>query len=146
MNTKYEFVPGDTITIAPGRTVKRIRALVAIAAFCVVPGNLGGYIEAEVNCSVSDNAWVYGDAQVSGNARVSGESSLLMVGPIGSRHAMLTVHADSKLGTRYSTGCFSGSREQFFAAIEATHGNNEHGRAYSAAMTLADIVVKPCAT
>jgi hypothetical protein len=27
MNAKYEFVPGDEITIAPGRTVKRIRAL-----------------------------------------------------------------------------------------------------------------------
>jgi hypothetical protein len=27
MNAKYEFVPGDEITIAPGRTVKRIHAL-----------------------------------------------------------------------------------------------------------------------
>lgn len=27
MSKKYEFVPGDEITIAPGRTVKRIRAL-----------------------------------------------------------------------------------------------------------------------
>ena len=26
MSAKYEFVPGDTITIAPGRTLKRIRA------------------------------------------------------------------------------------------------------------------------
>lgn len=26
---KYEFVPGDEIVIAPGRTVKRIRALIA---------------------------------------------------------------------------------------------------------------------
>ena len=30
---KYEFVPGDEITIAPGRTAKRIRALVTIAAY-----------------------------------------------------------------------------------------------------------------
>jgi hypothetical protein len=29
MNPKYEFVPGDEITIAPGRTIKRIRSLVA---------------------------------------------------------------------------------------------------------------------
>jgi len=32
---KYEFVAGDEIKIAPGRTVKRIRALVAIAALGV---------------------------------------------------------------------------------------------------------------
>ena len=44
-NTKFEFVTGDEIVIAPGRTLKRIRALAAIAAFCVAPGDLGGYIE-----------------------------------------------------------------------------------------------------
>jgi len=72
---KYEFVPGDEITIAPGRTVKRIRALVAIAAFGVSPGDLGGYIECEKSLSqVSGNAWVYGDAWVSGNAQVSGDA------------------------------------------------------------------------
>lgn len=45
MKKKYEFVPGDEITIAPGRTVKRIRALVAIATLFVAPGDLGGYVE-----------------------------------------------------------------------------------------------------
>jgi hypothetical protein len=73
-NTKYEFVPGDTITIAPGRTVKRIRALVAIASLCVQVGDLGGYIEAESALQTSGNAWVYGDAQVYGNARVYGDA------------------------------------------------------------------------
>ena len=41
---KYEFVPGDEKVIAPGRTVKRIRALVAIGLL-VSPGDVGGYIE-----------------------------------------------------------------------------------------------------
>ena len=45
MSAKYEFVPGDTITIAPGRTLKRIRALATIAVAGVAPGNLGGYVE-----------------------------------------------------------------------------------------------------
>ena len=68
---RYEFVPGDEITIAPGRTVKRIRALVAIAAFAVLPGDAGGYIENENNLSqVSGDAWVHDDAQVYGDARV----------------------------------------------------------------------------
>ena len=45
--------------VAPGRTVKRIRALIAIAALGVAPGELGGYIESEGNLQqVSGNAWV----------------------------------------------------------------------------------------
>ena len=71
---KYEFVEGDTITIAPGRTVKRIRARVAIEAFCVAPGELGGYIEAETNLSPVGNAWVSDDAWVYGNAKVSDDA------------------------------------------------------------------------
>ena len=86
----YEFVPGDEIVIAPGRTVKRIRALVAIAALGVSAGDVGGYVEADKNlrgnawvsgnarvsgnAQVSGNAWVSGNAQVSGNARVSGNA------------------------------------------------------------------------
>ena len=53
---RYEFVPGDEITIAPGRTIKRIRALVAIAALGLSPGDCGGYIESETNLSQVGNA------------------------------------------------------------------------------------------
>ena len=74
MKHKYEFVPSDEITIAPGRTVKRIRALVAISVLGVTPGTLGGYIESEKNLAqVSGDAWVSGDALVYGDALVSGE-------------------------------------------------------------------------
>lgn len=61
-NAKYEFVHGDEKVIAPGRTVKRIRTLVAISYF-VSPGSLGGYIESEACLSVYGDAWVYGDAR-----------------------------------------------------------------------------------
>ena len=75
MNKKYEFVPGDEIVIAPGRTVKRIRALVAIAALGIAPGDTGGYIESEKNLSqVYGNAWVFGDARVFGDALVFGDA------------------------------------------------------------------------
>lgn len=47
----WEFVDGDEITIAPGRVVKRIRSLVAIPSLNVLPGDLGGYVEAEQNLS-----------------------------------------------------------------------------------------------
>jgi len=72
MNARFEFVPGDEITIAPGRTVKRIRALAAIPVLGVSPGDLGGYVENTEN--ICGDAWVYGDAQVSDNAQVSGNA------------------------------------------------------------------------
>ena len=72
---KYEFVPGDEIVITPERTVKRIRALVAIAALGISIGDIGGYVESDKNLEqVSGDAWVYGDAWVSGNARVYGDA------------------------------------------------------------------------
>lgn len=69
-NAKYEFVPGDT-KIINGRTLKRIRALVAIAALGVRIGDLGGYIESETNLQVYGNAWVYGNARVYGKCEKS---------------------------------------------------------------------------
>ena len=71
MNTKYEFT-GET-KIVYGRTLRRIKAIVAIGA-TVAPGDIGGWIESENNLSVSGNAWVYGNACVSGNACVYGDA------------------------------------------------------------------------
>ena len=39
---RFEFVEGDEIVIAPGRTVKRIRAIVEMVALGVASGDLGG--------------------------------------------------------------------------------------------------------
>ena len=66
MSAKYEFVPGDTITIADGRTLKRIRALVTIAGAGVEPGDLGGYVESETNLALVSGDAFCGDAWVSG--------------------------------------------------------------------------------
>jgi hypothetical protein len=90
------------------------------------------------NALVSGNAWVYGDAQVSGNARC-----LIQIGPIGSRHATLTAHADTKIGVRFTTGCFSGTREEFLAANEKTHGDSDIGNAYAMAVALIDVMIDP---
>ena len=70
---KYELVKTDTKQFF-GKTLYRIRALVAIGSL-VAPGDLGGYVESEKNLAqVSGNAWVYGDAQVYGNAQVYGDA------------------------------------------------------------------------
>jgi len=140
---KYEFVPGDTKVIAPGRTVKRIRALVAIAALDVAPGDVGGYVESEKNLThVSGNAWVsgnahvsgkaqvYGDAWVSGKAQVYGDALIagredwLLVGPAKSSGWFTTAYRDEKLGVRVACGCFSGTVREFSESIEKTHAGN----------------------
>ena len=137
---RWEFVLGDEITIATGRTVKRIRALVAIAARGVAPGDLGGYVEKEVNLAevygdawVSGNARVYGDAQVSGdaevsgdawvsgNARVYGDGLIFLASKVGSENGTLTVYNTKANTVEVTRGCFRGSVAEFLAASAAKH-------------------------
>ena len=107
---RWEFVPGDEITIAPGRTVKRIRALVAIDVFGVSPGDLGGYVESESNL-----------AQVSGNARVSGDGLVCWFSKVGSENGTLTVYGAKGKSIEVTRGCFRGTVEAFIAASAAKH-------------------------
>src|SRR3990167_1993899 len=141
---KYEFVPGDEITIAPGRTVKRIRALAAIAALGVTPGALGGYVESEKNVSqvygdawvygdarvygdaqVYGNARVYGDAQVYGNAWVSGDKLIFWCSKVGRDNGTLTVFT-GKAGLIVTRGCFIGTIDEFLMKSEAEHDDQTH--------------------
>ena len=150
----YEFVPGDTITIAPGRTLKRIRAVAEIAALGVAAGQLGGYIEHEKNlfgdawvsgnarvsgsAQVYDSAWVYGSAQVSGNAQVYGnarvygdaminENGLIFwASKVGSENGTLTVYNTKSNELEVTRGCFRGSVDEFLAASKAKHDDDTH--------------------
>ena len=96
------------------------------------------------HAQVSGDALVYGDARVYGNAlvyghaQISDNASLVMVGPIGSRNAQLTVTADADIGVRFSTGCFTGSRDQFVAAVAKTHASGKFRQQYDLALALAD--------
>ena len=152
-NKKYELLDSDTVRSWDGRTLKRIRALVAIAAIGVQVGDLGGYVEAEKNLQVYGNAWVYGnarvsgnaqvygDAQVSGNARVYGDARVsgdaqvslsLHLGwfsHVGSEMGTLTWFRD-KEGIQVKRGCFSGTLDEFEAAVTKTHGDNQNGKEY----------------
>jgi hypothetical protein len=73
MAIKYELLDSDIIEV-DGVTLKRIKALVAIAGSDVVAGDLGGYIQSEDNLSMDGDAWVFGDARVFGTARVFGDA------------------------------------------------------------------------
>lgn len=73
-------------------------------------------------------AYLYGN-------RLVGERPLLLIGPIGSRDDYLSAWlADA--GVMVTAGCFHGTLDEFRAAVEATHGNNEHGREYAAAIAM----------
>ena len=58
---------------------------------------------------------------------------IVQIGPIGSRNDYLVYRAAED---EVRTGCFIGTLDAFAAAVEGTHGDNAHGRAYSAAITM----------
>ena len=164
---KYELTAESIVKF--GRILFRIKALVAFGD--VEAGELGGFVEKEENLDqsgdawVSGNAWVSGDAMVSGNAwvygnaRVSGDawvygdamvygdarvfrmSHYLTVGPLGSRDDFTTFFRTKHLTIGVKCGCFKGDIDQFFEAVEKTHGNNKHARAYKAAIALAKLQI-----
>ena len=140
---KYELTAESIVKF--GRILFRIKALVAFGD--VEAGELGGFVEKEENLDQSGDAWVSGDAMVSGNAWVYGDarvfrmSHYLTVGPLGSRDDFTTFFRTKHLTIGVKCGCFKGDIDQFFEAVEKTHGNNKHARAYKAAIALAKLQI-----
>ena len=130
MNTKYEFT-GET-KIVYGRTLRRIKAIVAIGA-TVAPGDIGGWIESENNLSVSGNAWVYGDAmvygnaEVHGNAKVHGNADYMTFKNSWSSGRWFTYTASNK---KWSVGCFYGTGDEL---VRKAYADSElSGKCYEA--------------
>ena len=139
MSNKYEFVPGDEIPMGNGRTLKRIRALIAITAVGVLPGQLGGYIEHENNLSHYGNAWVSDNARVSGNARVYGDAwvygnawvygdawvkrrgQVCWFSEVGSEYGTLTMYLQKNGTIEVTRGCFKGGIDEFLKASAEKH-------------------------
>ena len=89
------------------------------------------------DAQVSDDARVSGNAQVSGNARLSCSRDYALIGTLGSRDAYLTwTRSDNSV----ATGCFRGTVAEFLSAVSATHGDNEHARAYRAAVAFLETI------
>lgn len=72
MNTKNYEMTEETVSAWNGETLHRIRATASIKNHGVRKGDLGGFIGKAV--TLSDNAWVSGDAKVSGNANIFGNA------------------------------------------------------------------------
>ncbi len=102
---------------------------------------------------VYGNAWVYGNAQVGnarvyGNARICGGAEItltlhyLQIGQIGSRNDTTTFYRDKDNNPLVVCGCFTGTIDEFEAAVKAKHSGNPHEDEYLAAIALARIRAK----
>jgi hypothetical protein len=61
------------------------------------------------------------------------------IGNVGSRNdTLLALKTDG--GVFIETGCFKGARTAFAAAVDNTHGDNQHGKAYRAALAFIDVL------
>ena len=114
-----------------------------------VYGNAKVYGDAWVcgNAWVYGNAKVYGDAWVCGNAWVHGDAliskinDILCVANIGSRNDTTTFFKtkDNKIGVK--CGRFTGTIDDFLEAVNETHGENKHAKAYKLACELARVQI-----
>ena len=139
MNAKFKLT-SETKTWL-GRTLFRIEALISFGT--VKAGDKGGFVEKEENISSDGNALVYGNAQVSGDAWVYGAGLALWIGGIGSRNGTTTFFACEDKTIKVVCGCFFGTIDEFSAAVEKTHGDNEHGRVYRLAIEMAKARILP---
>ena len=65
---------------------------------------------------------------------------MLQLGPIGSRSDYLIAYL-TDAGINITTGCWSGSRDEFAAAVTETHGDNVHAQEYRVALAMIDVHV-----
>ena len=86
--------------------------------------------------NIGEDAIIGEDASIGERARI-GKYDFLLIGPIGSRNAYTSIWRHKDGGYRVSCGCFNGTLEEFEARVEKVHGDNQHGRAYKAAIAMA---------
>lgn len=114
-------------------------------------GELGGYIEREVNLSQEGNAWVSGDAQVYGDARVSGDAQVSGNACLksnadhcgfdcfGSSNRHTHAYLTSGNTVEITCGCFRGSIEEFEKKVKNTHAGTVYENQYNAIINVIKI-------
>ena len=99
--------------------------------------NLGGADLGGVNLYGADLGGAdLGGANLGGK-KLAGARPFIQIGPIGSRSDYLLAFITDK-GVMIRAGCFFDTRDQFELQLAATHGMNEHGQEYMAALALID--------
>ena len=97
--------------------------------------NLDGANLAEANLDGANLAEANLDGANLTGAYLVGNRPILQIGPIGSRCAYLVSYI-TDAGIKVRAGCFFGSIEEFEAACAKTHGDNDHGKEYAAAVAM----------
>jgi uncharacterized protein YjbI with pentapeptide repeats len=72
-----------------------------------------------------------------GGKKLIGGRPFFIIGPIGSRGDYVQAWI-TDAGVMIRAGCFFDTRNQFELALDATHGQNNHGQEYRAALVLID--------
>jgi len=75
INKKFELIKDEPLLDTYGRVFYRIRALRDIGSD-VAAGDLGGYVESEINLCSEGECWIYDDARVLDFARVFGNAQV----------------------------------------------------------------------
>lgn len=74
-----------------------------------------------------------------GGAKILPGNSFFQLGPLGSRQDFLLFFLTDQ-GVMVRAGCFRGSMADFARAVEKTHGGNEYGKQYRAAIAFINVI------
>ena len=83
-------------------------------------------------------------ATVGAGATVGDGATVIVIGPIGSHRAFLSVYNNNGVASAVA-GCFTGTLDELAAKVEETHGGDTtttHARDYRAAIAFARIVLE----
>ena len=120
---------GDVVVVRSGRFVVRDSARVYAS------GSASVYASDSASVYASDSARVY-EGKTGRPLRQS--RPVILIGPIGSRSAMLSVYQCEDGGQLIRAGCFIGSRDEFAAAVAAQHPSGQYADEYRAALAMID--------
>ena len=100
--------------------------------------NLGGAYLVDANLGGANLGGAYlVDANLGGDLMLVGDRPYFQLGPIGSESRTFEAFITNQ-GLRLRAGCFFGTRDEFAAKLNQTHGNNIHASEYTAALSLID--------
>ena len=124
-----------------GITLHRI---VCVTAFGTISaGDVGGWVESEMNLDQSGDAWVsgdarvYGDARVSGNAEVSGNADFIVLKNNWSSGRYFTY---TRSNEKWKVGCFYGTGAELIA--KAYKDSELSGKCYEASVNYVETIYK----
>lgn len=98
---------------------------------------IGGYTvvsgKAEISIFNAPEA-LQANAIIRGDAYILNPHDILAISSIGSRSDILTAYRSKIGGIEVSTGCFKGTLEEFIKQVKISHGHNQYGKEYQAAI------------